>query len=588
MYSLRPYQQQAVDATVSYFRTHTRPACIVLPTGAGKSLVIAELARIANGRVLVLAHVKELVEQNHDKFASYGLESGIYSAGLDRKDVSEKVIFGSVQSIARSDEQFFNDFSLVIIDECHRVSLDQSTQYQQVLTHLQTLNEGICILGLTATPYRLGMGWIYQYHMRGMLRTDDERFFSHCIYELSLAYMIRHEYLTPPVLIDSPVACYDFSTLELNRDGRYTTPDIESILQDQSRITPSIVAHITELAKDRMGIMLFTSTVRHAKEVLSCLPSGEALLVTGETPTAQRDQIISHFKTQQVKYLVNVSVLTTGFDAPHVDLIAILRPTDSVALYQQIIGRGLRRHNNTTDCLILDYTGLGHDIFSPEIGEKKPNSDSETVDVICPQCGYSNVFWGIKQEDFIVEHYGRKCLGAFESIETHEIEPCGYLFRFKRCPSCQCENDISKRYCSTCNDILIDPDAILKDAMSLKDAHILRCDSMTFERDTDKQGNSRLEVRYYDLDGEYLSEYFYFDSYSRRQGFYYNFVRSHIRNAGATFDVQSLEQVYLCIKLFAKPRFIVARKVHTFWKIREKIFDWDANFPRQEEIHFVD
>jgi DNA repair protein RadD len=588
MYSLRPYQQQAVDATVSYFRTHTRPACIVLPTGAGKSLVIAELARIANGRVLVLAHVKELVEQNHDKFASYGLESGIYSAGLDRKDVSEKVIFGSVQSIARSDEQFFNDFSLVIIDECHRVSLDQSTQYQQVLTHLQTLNEGICILGLTATPYRLGMGWIYQYHMRGMLRTDDERFFSHCIYELSLAYMIRHEYLTPPVLIDSPVACYDFSTLELNRDGRYTTPDIESILQDQSRITPSIVAHITELAKDRMGIMLFTSTVRHAKEVLSCLPSGEALLVTGETPTAQRDQIISHFKTQQVKYLVNVSVLTTGFDAPHVDLIAILRPTDSVALYQQIIGRGLRRHNNKTDCLILDYTGLGHDIFSPEIGEKKPNSDSETVDVICPQCGYSNVFWGIKQEDFIVEHYGRKCLGAFESIETHEIEPCGYLFRFKRCPSCQCENDISKRYCSTCNDILIDPDAILKDAMSLKDAHILRCDSMTFERDTDKQGNSRLEVRYYDLNGEYLSEYFYFDSYSRRQGFYYNFVRSHIRNAGATFDVQSLEQVYLCIKLFAKPRFIVARKVHTFWKIREKIFDWDANFPRQEEIHFVD
>lgn len=588
MYSLRPYQQQAVDATVSYFRTHTRPACVVLPTGAGKSLVIAELARIANGRVLVLAHVKELVEQNHDKFASYGLESGIYSAGLDRKDVSEKVIFGSVQSIARSDEQFFNDFSLVIIDECHRVSLDLSTQYQQVLTHLQTLNEGICILGLTATPYRLGMGWIYQYHMRGMLRTDDERFFSHCIYELSLAYMIRHEYLTPPILIDSPVACYDFSTLELNRDGRYTTPDIESILQDQSRITPSIVAHITELAKDRMGVMLFTSTVRHAKEVLSCLPSGEALLVTGETPTAQRDQIISHFKTQQVKYLVNVSVLTTGFDAPHVDLIAILRPTDSVALYQQIIGRGLRRHNNKTDCLILDYTGLGHDIFSPEIGEKKPNSDSETVDVICPQCGYSNVFWGIKQEDFIIEHYGRKCLGAFESIETHEIEPCGYLFRFKRCPSCQCENDISKRYCSTCNDILIDPDAILKDAMTLKDAHILRCDSMTFERDTDKQGNPRLEVRYYDLDGEYLSEYFYFDSYSRRQGFYYNFVRSHIRNAGATFDVQSLEQVYLCIKLFAKPRFIVARKVHTFWKIREKIFDWDANFPRQEEIHFVD
>ncbi|MFB1035895.1 MAG: DEAD/DEAH box helicase family protein [Sinobacterium sp.] len=102
MYTLRPYQQQAVDATVSYFRTHKSPACIVLPTGAGKSLVIAELARIANGRVLILAHVKELVEQNHDKFASYGLGSGIYSAGLDRKDVSQKVIFGSIQLRGRT------------------------------------------------------------------------------------------------------------------------------------------------------------------------------------------------------------------------------------------------------------------------------------------------------------------------------------------------------------------------------------------------------------------------------------------------------------------------------------------------------
>ncbi len=574
MYTLRPYQQEAVDATVRYFRTHNTPACIVLPTGAGKSLVIAELARIANGRVLVLAHVKELVEQNHDKFASYGLDSGIYSAGLDRKDVSQKVIFGSIQSIARSDESFFEGFSLVVIDECHRVSLESSTQYQQVIANLRKLSEGICILGLTATPYRLGLGWIYQYHTKGLLRTDSERFFSHCIYELPLSYMIRYGYLTSPVLIDSPVACYDFSTLELGKDGKYASLDVESILQDQSRITPSIVAHIANLAKDRMGVMLFTSTVRHAQEVLDCLPEGEALLVTGETPLAQRDHMIAQFKAQQVKYLVNVSVLTTGFDAPHVDLIAILRPTDSVSLYQQIVGRGLRLHENKKDCLILDYTGLGHDIFSPEVGEKKPNSESEVVDVICPQCGHSNGFWGVKQGDFIVEHYGRKCLGAFEDIDTQEIKPCGFLFRFKRCPSCQSENDVAARYCSKCSEALVDPDAVLKEAMSLKDAHILRCDSMAFEPGVDKKGNPRLEVRYYDVNGEYLSEYFLFDSYSQRRGFHYNFVLAHIRNPGPTFEVHSLEQVCLCIKLFAKPRFVVARKFHKTWKVREKVFDW--------------
>jgi DNA repair protein RadD len=236
------------------------------------------------------------------------------------------------------------------------------------------------------------------------------------------------------------------------------------------------------------------------------------------------------------------------------------------------------------DCLILDYTGLGHDIFSPEIGEKKPSVESEAVDVVCPQCGYSNEFWGIKQGDVIIEHYGRKCLGAFEDVDTQEVQPCGYLFRSKRCPACDSENDISRRYCSTCNEILVDPDAVLKEAMSLKDAHILRCDSMAFVKDTDKKGTPRLEVKYYDIDGEYLSEYFYFDTYSRRQGFYYNFVRSHIRNPGPRFDVQSLEQVYLCIKLFAKPRFIVARKFHKSWIVREKIFDWETNLPRQEEF----
>ncbi len=574
MYQLRPYQQEAVDATVRYFKSHSTPSCIVLPTGAGKSLVIAELARIANGRVLVLAHVKELVEQNHQKYHSYGLEAGIYSAGLNRKDSQQKVIFGSIQSIARCDDSFFNNFSLVIIDECHRISMDDSTQYQQVLTKIKNFNERICILGLTATPYRMGTGWIYQYHTKGMLRTDSERFFSHCIYELPIRYMIRNNYLTPPVLIDSPVACYDFSALNINPGIQHSSTEIDNILQDQTRITPSIIAHIIELSEDRAGVMLFTSTVRHAKEVLGYLPKETSMLVTGDTPLPMRDDIISRFKNREIKFLVNVSVLTTGFDAPHVDLIALLRPTESISLYQQIIGRGLRLFEGKKDCLILDYTGLGHDLYSPEIGEKKPNKESVAVDVICPQCGYENQFWGILEGEVVIEHYGRKCLGASEDIDTEVVEPCGYLFRFKRCPGCQNENDISRRLCATCDQLLIDPDMMLKDAMSLKDAHILHCDSMAFEKNADKKGNERLEVRYYDVDGEFLNEFFYFDTYSKRQNFYHNFVRSHIKNSGPKFEVSSLEQTYLCFNLFSPPKFVIARKVLKFWKVREKIFEW--------------
>src|SRR6478672_5293430 len=107
MYKLRPYQQDAVSATIRHFRGDRSPAVIVLPTGAGKSIVIAELARVAKGRVLVLAHVRELVEQNHAKYVSLGLEAGIYSAGLNRKDSVEKTIFGSIQSIARAKDDFF-------------------------------------------------------------------------------------------------------------------------------------------------------------------------------------------------------------------------------------------------------------------------------------------------------------------------------------------------------------------------------------------------------------------------------------------------------------------------------------------------
>src|SRR5690606_14982713 len=156
---------------------------------------------------------------------------------------------------------------------------------------------------------------------------------------------------------------------------------------------------IVDFAAARMGVMIFAATVEHAKEITGLLPDGEAALITGETPGPERDRLIHDFKARKFKYLVNVSVLTTGFDAPHVDVIAILRPTESVSLYQQIIGRGLRLDKAKKDCFILDYTGVGHDIYSPQISDKKPQSDSVPVQVTCPKCGFANDFWGIVDLD---------------------------------------------------------------------------------------------------------------------------------------------------------------------------------------------
>ncbi|MGZ3711998.1 MAG: DEAD/DEAH box helicase, partial [Bdellovibrionota bacterium] len=176
MYKLRDYQQQAVKNVIAFFQKRREPVVVVLPTGAGKSLVIAELARIAKGRVLVLAHVKELVEQNYEKYQSYGLSAGIFSASLGKKDSEHKAIFGSVQSVARAPDDFFENFSLLVIDECHRVAEEGSTQYQEVIKKLQERNPNLFILGLTATPYRLGLGWIYEYSQLGELKTDKKRF----------------------------------------------------------------------------------------------------------------------------------------------------------------------------------------------------------------------------------------------------------------------------------------------------------------------------------------------------------------------------------------------------------------------------
>ena len=574
MYKLRDYQQQAVESTIRFFRKKRDPAVIVLPTGAGKSLVIAELARIAKGRVLVLAHVKELVEQNYEKYQSYGLSAGIFSASLGKKDFEQKAIFGSVQSVARASDDFFNDFSLLVIDECHRVAEEGSTQYQDVIKKLRDRNPELCILGLTATPYRLGLGWIYEYSQLGEIKTDQKRFFKQCVYELPLSYMIKNKYLTNPVKIDIPVTCYDFSEL-LEKDRQFTTAEVEEILKSQKRLTPFIINNIVDITEKfkRQGVMIFSSSVKHAEEIMTYLPKDDSRIVIGDTDMIERNEIVEDFKKKKFKYLVNVSVLTTGFDAPHVDVIAILRPTESNSLYQQIIGRGLRLSPDKKDCFVLDYAGMGHDIFRPEISDKRPAKDTVPVIVPCPMCHFDNNFWGRTDDDGIVyEHYGRKCKGAVQDNNTLEIIPCGYRFRLKICHSCGSENDITAKSCEKCDAVLIDADAKLKQAKLSKNFHVLTPDRITFEERTDKNSNPYLEIRYYDFDSQYVSEAHFFNNSSAIKKFNINFLRSHLRRPELAVELQTPADVIRFQKLYRLPSFVIARKQDKFWKITEKVF----------------
>jgi len=579
-FTLRPYQQEAVDATLSHFRQSDESAVIVLPTGAGKSLVIAELARLARRRILVLTHVKELVEQNHAKYESYGLTGGIFSAGLKRQDNRHQVTFASVQSVSANLEQFRDEYSLVIIDECHRVSGEDTSQYQRIIELLRQQNDSLKVLGLTATPYRLAMGWIYRYHYRGFVRGDEDKPFQHCIYELPLSFMINRGYLTKPELVNAAVAQYDFSALPRDRFGEYAERDVNELLSKHSRVTRAIIEQVMELAAERQGVMIFAATVDHAKEITGYLPEHETALVTGATGMKERASLIQRFKQRQLKYLVNVSVLTTGFDAPHVDFIAILRPTQSVSLYQQIVGRGLRLDEGKRDCLVIDYAGNSVNLHHPEVGEPKPNPDSEPVQVFCPGCGFANISWGKTDSDGrVIEHYGRRCQGLLGAAEGEEParqsgppEQCDYRFRFKECRHCGAENDIAARKCHQCENAIIDPDDQLKDALKLKDAMVIRCAGITLGAT-----GSKLKITYHGEDGEELGESFDFSKPAQRTVFNKLFGR-RFANSQAPKTFGSADEVLEMQVLLSAPDFVIARKHKHYWQVQERVFDYQGNY----------
>ncbi|MDD8059660.1 DEAD/DEAH box helicase [Shewanella metallivivens] len=567
--NLRDYQQQAVDAAVMHFKLSQQSAVLVLPTGAGKSIVIAELAKIANGNVLILTHVKELVAQNAEKVGLLTEEANIYSAGLKQKKANGKTVVASVQSASRALNQFNQTFSLVIIDECHRVSTESTSQYQQLLTHLRTKNPNIKLLGLTATPYRLGLGWIYRHHYHGKVGNTDNPVFEKCIFELPMRPLIKQGYLTQPTIFDGLSVQYDFSSLAPIDANEYSPTEVDNLLNHQGRATTAIIKQVKQLALHRQGVLIFAATVRHAEEIMA-LMEDDAALITAKTPHSERDNIIECFKSQKLKFIVNVAVLTTGFDAPHVDLIAILRPTASVSLFQQMIGRGLRLADKKADCLVIDYAANGYDLFYPEVGQAKPNSKSVPVQVHCPVCQFANTFWGLVDADGdIIEHFGRRCQGLID-----DTEQCDFRFRSKSCPDCGAENDIAARICQTCQSTLIDPDKRLKQVLNAQHHHLFKCQEMLLLCQDEK-----LVIQYIDIEGNDFKQIFQFSTPAQRRAFYAVFVLNHTRTPGLLHPQYNQANDVLVDKArFRKPDLLLLKKNKHRWDLIDSFFDYQGKY----------
>lgn len=482
MFKPREYQQDAINSVIEWIKASIEPCLVEAATGAGKSIIVALVAKWieenTGKKVLCLAPSTELTEQNFEKYESYDLKASYYSATLG-KSLRHNVVFGTPLTVKNNVKQFAKgNFGAVIVDECHNIT----PTIKNIIADIKEENPNLRVIGLTATPYRLNDGYIFRYWPDRKPVDEDQTkdpYFHTCVYRITAPYLIKEGYLTQPHADPNHAESYDTSGIK-----RHTEKEYEQVFEGKGRKTYEIIKDVVAHSAGRMSTMIFAATVPHAYECMESLPPDNSRLITGETPKGERKQIIDDFKARRFKYLVNVAVLTTGFDAPHVDVIAILRATDSASLLQQIIGRGMRLHPEKSDCLVLDYAGnierhqLEDDLFSPII-QARHSKKGEPIDVKCPLCSTINSFskrpnpdeFPIDDEGYFVDlagnrimtdkdvpmpaHYGRRCFGY--SLHKGVSNRCENRWSVKQCHECEHENDIAARYCESCKAELVDP-----------------------------------------------------------------------------------------------------------------------------------
>lgn len=346
---LRPYQEAAKAAFYSHLQSRSDNPCVVIPTGGGKTPLLASICRDVvrewNGRVLVLAHVRELLVQAAEKLIALDptLPVGVYSAGLNRRERSQPITVAGIQSIFRKACDF-EPFDLILVDEAHLIQMDGDGMYRSFLADCQTINPDVRIGGLTATPYRLD---------KGVICTPDG-ILNHICHETRISDLIHQGFLCT---LRSRAGATHADLSKVKKSGGEFKADQMAEAFDQSELVSAACQEIVELTTDRKGIIIFAASVEHGLHVQSQLRSlgMQCGFVCGETPTDERDKLIGDFKRQTLRCLVNVNVLTLGFDATHVDCVVLLRATMSPGLYYQMVGRGFRIHPGKQDCLVLDY-----------------------------------------------------------------------------------------------------------------------------------------------------------------------------------------------------------------------------------------
>lgn len=413
MIVLRDYQREAIDSLYRYFSTHPDPEdnpVIAMPTGTGKAVVIAGFVREVmqrwpGQRIMMLTHVKELIEQNADKLHNVWPQAplGIFSAGLGQKVGHKPITFAGIQSAAKN-PAWFGHVDIVLIDECHLVSPDENAAYKKFIKALRETNLKLRVIGLSATPYRLGLGMI----------TDGGIFTDVCYDATSLRafnWLLDEGYLSP--LIPMPTeAELDVSKVH-KRGGEFISKELQDAVGDYA-INREALAEAIEKASNRNHWLIFASGIEHVETIHQILTEFGIMstFVHSKVGSAERADNLARFKSGEVRALINADILTTGFDFPALDCIILLRPTSSPGLHVQILGRGTRPYyapgfdlaskegrlaalanSIKRNCLVLDFAGntqrLGP-INDPRIPRKRGEGGGDIPLKVCDACGCLN------------------------------------------------------------------------------------------------------------------------------------------------------------------------------------------------------
>lgn len=405
---LRHYQSAAIDGIFKWFEDGKEKCLIVLPTGTGKSLVQAAfIQRVLEEhdyvRIICATHSKELVRQNYDEIMGIwpACPSGIYSAGLKRRDNSQ-VLFAGIQSIyKRAGELGHTD--ILIVDECHTMHHKSEGRWYKFFNEMKAINPNIQIIGLTATPYRLDTGRLVPKTFHGIA------------YEYPVIDAVKEGYLSEVVSAKTETVLNTDGVGK--RGGDFIPGELERAV-DKPDVTKAAVKEIIKFGQDRKSWLIFSSGNKHAKHITDeiCSYGVDAFCLTQETPAGERDEVIKAHKDGELKCIVNNMILTTGYNNRQLDLIACLRPTQSMGLWVQMVGRGMRLYPGKQNCLLLDF-GTNLDRHGP-IDKIRGNEERKPGNGEAPM---------------------KQCPSCFEPVHAACLEcpECGFVFEMDDAPNIQ-------------------------------------------------------------------------------------------------------------------------------------------------------